>query len=380
MLKILPLGDEADLVEPPLIDVVVFAVDVVLPEVRLERSRREVDILLVPFDAVERHGADVGDHLVDGGELFVVDVHVVRVHPVHAVLPEIVPRAEEVLPGRVREEQRFHRLQPCEGVEGLDKRVLLGVQLDLGGAAEEAEVRAVVEEDGARVLRVGLEVVEQHPVAAVGDGDIVVEMPVRVQPHARQRVAAGQEKVLDERIVTAETVVDVAQVLIDPEGELQRIEAAVVGQTVAGAGVGGVVDVAVVVPENVRKVEPGEERVRQGVHHGEVDGLFVEVHDGQFEFETGTGLFRPFGRGDVLFIDQTAQGLFDRRMLRGLRCHPAHFLLPTELIGLCYQRVCTKAGTKSRTKHFPFKNHEPPPGKPYEGPLGKRQSVFLCRG
>ena len=381
VLKVVPLGDEADLVEPPFIDIVVFAVDVVLPEVGLQRGRREVDVLFAPLDAVEGHGADVRHHFVHRGEFLVVDVHVVGVHAVHAVLPEVVPRAEEVFPGGVREEQRFHRLQPREGVEGLDERVFLRVQLDLGGTAEEAEVWAVVEEDRARVLRIGLEVVEQHPVPAVGDGDIVVEMPVRVQPHARQRVVPGQEEVLNERVVPAEPVVDVVQVLIDAEGELQRVETAVVGEAVAGDGVGGIVDVPVVVPQDVRKAEPGEERVGQGVYHGKVDGLFVEVHDGQFEFEAGVSLLRPFGRGDILFIDQFVKGLFDRRLRVFARGHPAHLLLPTELIGLCYKRVCTKAGAKSSTKHFAFeKTTDPCRGNRAGVRLVKRQSVFLCRG
>ena len=127
-----------------------------------------------------------------------------------------------------------------------------------------------MEAHSATVLRVGLQMVEKHPVATVPDGIRTVLPPSGVDPHAGKGVSLPTQSLLQRGVVVGEAAVRLGQILVWAEGDFQRVIGAVEGKLVARVGIGRAVDVVHVVAHLVGEWEAGEEVIRRRMDGGEV--------------------------------------------------------------------------------------------------------------
>lgn len=294
----------------------VFGVDPVAADVFEEGDGREVEVFPVALGAVDARGLEVAGEVRGGAQGDTVHPAVVGVEAVEAAAPEAVAAAEQdaarggaEVEGRVGEDRGLEGLQGVEGVDGGGGGLFVQVELDLGGAGEEAEVGVVVEARGAAVFGVALEVVQEHPVAAVLDGLGAVLAPARVDAHPGQGVAARAERRLQRRVVAAEAVADGEERLVGAEGELEGVEGAVEGELVAGGGVAGPVEGAGVVARGLGEREAREEVGGGGVDGGEVRRLAGrERVDGQLQLDAGAPRAPPAQRREEARVEGGGEG------------------------------------------------------------------------
>lgn len=167
----------------------------------------------------------------------------------------------------------------------------------------------VVEAGGAAVFGVALEVVQEHAVAAGGDGFGAVCAPAGVDAHAGQGVAAGAEGGLEDGEEGVEAAADGVDVFVGAEGEFEGVVGAVEGEFVAGGGVAGAVEGAGVVEGGFGEGKAGEEVGDGGVYGGEVVGFAGgEVVDRHFEFDARAAGAGPVERGEEARLDGGAEG------------------------------------------------------------------------
>ena len=308
--QILQFRHEGDL--PVLLPVKIFSRHRRCGKILLQRSGREIDVLPFPLHAVKAHGTDISRQLLNGGKGLFIGVHVAGIEPVHTVFPEVIPTAQQIAVNGVGKQQRFQRLQLCKDIQGIQNHVLLRVQLHLGGGAEQAKVGGIMEVHGTLILFIGFQVMQQHPVTSVGDGNIMIDRMVGIDAHTGEGVLMGGEEALDKHIVVCKALMDHIQILFHPEGEFQRIEAAVVGQGIPVAGLDHRIDVPLLITTTFLKPESFHKTVGQTVDHPEIHRFPLQIDDGQFKLHAGIQLSGPLYGANVLLIN----GFFKRPFVR----------------------------------------------------------------
>ena len=137
---------------------------------------------------------------------------------------------------------------------------------------------------------------EQHFVPAVFDRDIVIELAVGVDAHARQRVMERLEKILHKAVVALEALVDRVQILFLAERKLHVVVRAVVGKYIAAFAVDSGIDVPFLIKAGRDKIKCLQKRRSQLMHHGKIHRLVTEIDDRHFDLDADITLLFLFGR------------------------------------------------------------------------------------
>ena len=72
---------------------------------------------------------------------------------------------------------------PIECIDGFRNLCFLYIQLDLGGTGKQSEIGMVMKRERIAIAGVVVEMVEQHPIAAVGNGLVSIQLPAGIDAH-----------------------------------------------------------------------------------------------------------------------------------------------------------------------------------------------------
>ena len=216
--------------------------------------------------------------------------------------PEIISCTEILLIGRIGKKKGLQGLQPVKAVDHVQHGLLFQIKLNLRSTAEKAEIRQIVKVHASPVFFIRRQVMQQHPVAAVFDWNIIVILPVRIDAHTGQHMILLLQKILDKTVILLKTGIHKMQIIGYAKGKFNRIIAAVIGKDVSAFLLGHIVDVAFLIEGRILKGKMLHKGMAQAVDQFKIHGFLLQINNGELKFNPNTLACLSFGRKDIFLI------------------------------------------------------------------------------